>query len=338
VFSPYARGNTFFFAWAFSWVCAYVREYPSLRQQWCHRKFLLLSGRTGDCLGWRSDGLIYMPLFFILPRGSVLSTASYGRIHPGICSLTSWQARADISIRESNFSRVELAGLTAGQRIVGSMLAEAGRGTDVLFIKWVARAVGAWLLVLSRRQNLMRPIPRICTCLWQGLPPIRKEPPLRLNYAALEMPGTGLPDAYWQRPNHTEILASRRNFRRQLWSTSVLLFASLECPVGPVPDLSPLGIFSHQSVATLGSAACHSPLETVIRSGPSWGGLSGCTAPTKNLGAPINNLQNIKGRHADQTGVLWSNVMTSNHSQKHCYDWQRALSVNGLVCIRFKRK
>jgi hypothetical protein len=198
-----------------------------------------------------------MPLFFIVLRGSVLSAVSYRRIHPGICNLTRWQARADISIRGSDFSGVELARLTAGQRTVGSLLAEAGRRTDLLFIQWVARAVSAWRLVPSRRQNLMRPIPRLCACLWQGLTPISKEPPLRLNHAALEMPGTGLPDAYWHRPDHTEILASRCNFRCQLWRTSVLLFASLECPVGPVPDLSPLGIFSHRSVATLGSVACH---------------------------------------------------------------------------------
>jgi hypothetical protein len=44
------REETFFFflSGAFSWVCAYVRDYPSLRQQWWNRKFLLRSGRTGD--------------------------------------------------------------------------------------------------------------------------------------------------------------------------------------------------------------------------------------------------------------------------------------------------
>jgi len=87
VFSPYARGNTFFRLGV--QLSVRVHECPTLRQQWCHRKFLLLSGRTGTCLGWSSDGLIYMPLSFILLRGSVFSAASYRRIHHGICSLTS---------------------------------------------------------------------------------------------------------------------------------------------------------------------------------------------------------------------------------------------------------
>lgn len=43
--------------------------------------------------------------------------------------LTSRQARADISIHGSDSSHVELAGLTAGQRTGGSVLAGAGRGT-----------------------------------------------------------------------------------------------------------------------------------------------------------------------------------------------------------------
>jgi hypothetical protein len=43
--------------------------------------------------------------------------------------LTSREARADISIRESDSPHVELPGLTAGQRTGGSLLAGAGRGT-----------------------------------------------------------------------------------------------------------------------------------------------------------------------------------------------------------------
>ena len=122
----------------------------------------------GTCLGWSSDGLIYVPLSFIRLRGSVFSAASYWRIHSGICSSISRQARADISIRWSDFSRVELAGLTAGQRTVGSLLVEAGRGTDLPFKQWMVRAVGAQRLIPSHRQNLMRPVPRHSARLWQG--------------------------------------------------------------------------------------------------------------------------------------------------------------------------
>jgi hypothetical protein len=88
------------------------------------------------------------------------------------------------------------------------------------------------------------PNSRLRPGLWLNLLCVRRDPFFCLSWPPVEMPAEG-----FQIRTERGQISITSELHCQLWRTTLLLFASLECPVGPVLYLSPLDV-SRETAAT----------------------------------------------------------------------------------------